>query len=133
MSGESSCASDGRSRCTATPSTTSTTPAASSGTGICASTSTPTTVAVAGSRETSSAYVPRLSRAMASWSQTYGITDEQMPTPTPAASSRGSVSAGTAWTKPMGSAAAEAMSIASARPSMPLRAGLREARWARTT
>ena len=35
-------------------------------------------------------------RAIASWSQTYGITDEAMPTPIPAASATGSVNAGTA-------------------------------------
>lgn len=56
----------------------------------------PTTVAVAGSSETMSAYVARRIRAIASWSQTYGITDEVMPTPMPAATATGSTSAGTA-------------------------------------
>ena len=59
------------------------TPSTSTGDGTCASTTTPITVAVAGSSETSSAYVARGSRAIASWSQTYGITEEATPTPMP--------------------------------------------------
>jgi hypothetical protein len=47
------------------------------------------TVAAAGSRDSSSANVARGSRANASWSHTYGITDEQIPTPAPAASNSG--------------------------------------------
>ncbi len=50
----------------------------------------PITVAVAGSSETSSAYVARRIRAIASWSNTYGMTDDEIPTPMPAASRTGS-------------------------------------------
>ena len=56
----------------------------------------PITVAVAGSKETMSEYVARLSRAIASWSKTYGMTDDVTPTATPAASATGSTSAGAA-------------------------------------
>ena len=91
----------------------------SSADGIWVSTTTPMTVAVAGSRETISAYVARGSRAIASWSVTYGITEEEIPTPTAAASSSGSVNAGAAPPAPIGRATTAAISIASARPSMP--------------
>ena len=41
-------------------------------------------------------------RAIASWSQTYGITDDVIPTPIPASSTTGSTSAGTASQPPSG-------------------------------
>jgi hypothetical protein len=53
-------------------------------------TSTPINVAVAGSRATNRAYVARGRRAIASWSNTYGITDDEMPTAAPAARATGS-------------------------------------------
>ena len=56
----------------------------------------PTTVAVAGRIETMSEYVAAGSRAIASWSKTYGITDDATPTPIPAASATGSANAGMA-------------------------------------
>ena len=46
------------------------------------------TMAVAGRIDNSRAKVERVSRAMASWSVTYGMTDEQMPTPIPASNRR---------------------------------------------
>ena len=64
-------------------------PTARLGSGICPSTTTPTTTAVAGNRATISEYVDRGSRAIASWSVTYGITDDEIPTPTPASSTSG--------------------------------------------
>ena len=76
--------------------TTSATPSSSDRDGICARTTTPITVAVAGSSETISEYVARLSRAIASWSKTYGTTDDATPTPSPAASATGSTNAGAA-------------------------------------
>src|SRR4029450_11451060 len=45
----------------------------------------PITVAVAGRSETISEYVARLRRAMASWSNTHGITEEATANQTPAA------------------------------------------------
>ncbi len=86
------------------------------------------TVAVAGRRTTSSAYVPRESRAIASWSHTYGITDEDTPTPIPASSATGSANAGAASASPIGSATTAAISIASASPSIPRTRGLRATR-----
>ena len=71
-------------------------------------------------------------RAMASWSQTYGITEEVIPTPIPAASATGSTSAGTASQPPSGVATTHAISIAAASPSMPLIPGCWATRWART-
>src|SRR5215207_7494235 len=108
------------SRCTATPPTTSATPSTSAGDGTWPSTTIPITVAVAGSSETSRAYVARGSRAIASWSQTYGITDDATPTPTPAAIAIGSSSAGTAFQPASGVTTTSAASIDAARPSIPL-------------
>ena len=62
----------------------------------------------------------RPSLAIASWSHTYGIKEEAIPTPTPAASATGSVSAGSAAQPASGVATASATSIDAARPSMPL-------------
>src|SRR5215213_10966082 len=90
------------SRCTATPRMTSPTPSASSALGSWARTTTPITAATAGSSATISAYVERAIRAIASWSVTYGITDEDTPTPMPAAIATGSVNAGTAAQAPIG-------------------------------
>ena len=52
------------------------------------------TVAVAGSSASISANVARGSRAIASWSVTYGMTDEHTPTPMPQASQAGWPNAG---------------------------------------
>jgi hypothetical protein len=79
----------------------------------------PITVAVAGRSETRSAYVARRIRAIASWSKTYGITDDEIPTPIPAARATGSTSAGAASHPPTGSTKTQATSIAAARPSIP--------------
>jgi hypothetical protein len=75
------------------------------------------TVAVAGSSEIINAYVARGRRAIANWSQTYGITEDEMPTPIPAASVAASVNAGAASVTPIGSATAAATSMASASAS----------------
>jgi hypothetical protein len=107
-------------------------PATSSHVGSCVRTITPITVAVAGRRATYRAYVPRGSRAIASWSNTYGITDEETPTAIPAASATGSVSARAASVTPIGVSNTHAMSIAAARPSTPPAVGRRERRCART-
>jgi hypothetical protein len=74
---------------TATPPATRAIPAISAGSGSWCRTITPTTVALAGSNDMSSAKAARGSLAIASWSVTYGITDEQMPTPQPAPSRSG--------------------------------------------
>ncbi len=71
------------------PATTSAMPSRSRPVGTWASTSRPIAVAVAGSSASISANVARGSLAIASWSVTYGITDEQRPTPTPQASQSG--------------------------------------------
>ena len=92
----------------------------------------PIAVAVAGSSETSSAYVARSSRAIASWSQTYGITEDAIPTPTPAASATGSVRAGSASQPPIGVTTTRAISIDAARPSMPLTCSPCATRWPST-
>jgi hypothetical protein len=89
-------------------------------------------VAVAGSSETSSAYAARLSRAIASWSVTYGITDDEIPTPIPASSPTGSSAAGAACHPPSGVTTTSATSIAAASPSIPPTAGWRATRWAST-
>ena len=94
-------------------------PASSAGPGSWVSTTTPMTVAVAGSKDSSSANVARDSRANASWSHTYGITEEQIPTPAPAASSSGRPKAATASARPTGAATTAATSIASPSRSMP--------------
>ena len=64
-------------------------PARSAVVGTWRSTIAPMIVANVGSSASISAYLPRGSRAMASWSVTYGMTDEHTPTPAPAASSTG--------------------------------------------
>jgi hypothetical protein len=97
---------------------TSATPVSSRDDGICVSTTTPITVAVAGSSETISAYVARLRRDMASWSKTYGMTEEATPTPTPAASAIGSSNAGATLKPPIGVTNTVATNIAMARPSI---------------
>jgi hypothetical protein len=76
-------------RCSATAAITSATPVSSAGVGIWRSTSAPITVAVAGSSANISENVARGRRAIANWLDTYGITEEQMPTPIPASSSSG--------------------------------------------
>jgi len=88
--------------------------------GSCPSTITPMIVAVAGRSETSSAYVARGSRRIASWSQTYGMTEEAMPTPTPAAIATGSSSAGIASQPASGVTTTSAAIIDAARPSSPV-------------
>ena len=80
----------------------------------------PITVAVAGRSETSSAYVERGSRAIASWSHTYGITEDAIPTPIPAASATGSTNAGAASQPPIGVTTTSATSIAAPSASIPL-------------
>jgi hypothetical protein len=62
----------------------------------------------------------RVSRAIASWSQTYGMTDDATPTPMPAAIAIGSSSAGTAFQPASGVTTTSAASIDAARPSSPL-------------
>ena len=73
----------------ATPAATKAIPAISGGPGSWCSTITPMIVALAGSNDMSSAKAARGSLAIASWSVTYGITDQQMPTPQPAPSRSG--------------------------------------------
>ena len=74
----------------------------------------------------------RGSRAIASWSDTYGITDEQMPTPMPAATATGSVNAPTACQPPIGVDTSRATSIDRASPSMPSSPSVRATRWPST-
>ena len=81
------------------------------------------TVAAAGSRASISANVARGSRAMASWSVTYGITEEQRPTPAPHSSQAGWLNADSAPASPNGVAAIMARSMATASWSMPVSAG----------
>ena len=73
-------------------------------------------------------------RAIASWSHTYGTTDEVTPTPSPAPK-RDRIGQGTASTgrSPIGVATAAATSIAVASPSIPPRRSSRETRWARVS
>ena len=92
----------------------------------------PTTVAVAGSSATRSEYVARRRRAIASWSKTYGTTDDAMPTPMPAARATGSSSTGAALEPASGVTQTAATSIAAARPSIRPIPGARERRWAST-
>ena len=70
------------------------------------------TVAAAGSSASIKAKVALGSRAMASWSETYGMTDEQMPTPTAQTSQSGWANAGNAAVTPMGVIAMAATIIA---------------------
>jgi hypothetical protein len=76
--------------------------------------------------------VLRASRRIASWSVTYGITEDEMPTPTPASSATGSVSAGAAAQPASGVTTTSAISIDAARPSMPLIVSSCATRWAST-
>jgi hypothetical protein len=100
--------------------------------GVCPSTTSPTTVAVAGSSDTISEYVARVSRAIASWSHTYGMTEEVTPTPIPAPSAIGSVRCGPACQPPSAVTAGTASSIAAASPSMPPSPDCRDTRCAST-
>jgi hypothetical protein len=75
------------------------------------STISPMTVAAAGSSASIRAKVARGSRAIASWSVTYGITEEQTPTPTPHASHTGCVKDSAAGPIPNGVATTAAMSM----------------------
>ena len=68
-------------------------------------------------------------RASASWSQTYGITDEETPTPMPAAMATGSPKAGAAPHTPIGVATTAAMSIAIPSRSIPGTDPFCAARW----
>jgi len=77
-------------------------------------------VALAGSNDMSSAKAARGSLAIASWSVTYGITDEQMPTPRPDPSRSGWENATEAAAIPAGLIATAAMSMAAASRSMPV-------------
>src|SRR4051812_38973099 len=88
--------------------------------------------AIAGRSATKSAYVARGIRAIASWSRTYGITDEEMPTPMPAASATGSPNAGAACASPTGETTTKATSIAAASPSTPPTTPCRATRCAST-
>lgn len=110
---------------------TSATPTSSRVVGTWWSTATPMTIAIAGSSASSSAYVDRAIRAIASWSQTYGITEELMPTPIPAASATGSTNAVAACAALSGTTHTHAITMAAARPSRPL-GRYRAARWAST-
>src|SRR6266536_1329610 len=119
-------------RCRATPTITRAIPARSTNEGNWLRTTTPITVAVAGRSATNSAYVARGKRAIASWSNTYGMTDDETPTPIPAAIAIGSPSACAAPENPIGETKTKAKSIAAASPSTPPIAVRRETRWAGT-
>ena len=69
---------------------------------------------------------------MASWSKTYGMTDEVTPTAMPAAIATGSEKASAALESPIGETKRKASSIAAARPSIPLNPERRATRCART-
>src|SRR5262245_40410199 len=121
----------------ATPPTTTAIPTSSAGVGNCCSTTAPMTTANTGSRASMRANVARGSRAMASWSVTYGMTDEQIATPNPASSKTGSVTAVVAEARPIGVATTAATIIAAPSWSMPLQSPapvrLWATRWPRTT
>lgn len=74
----------------------------------------------AGSRESRRANVARGSRDIANWSVTYGITDEQIPTPIPAPRRDGYRKVGTAPAMPSGVTATSAMSMEAPSRSIPL-------------
>src|ERR1039458_2044419 len=78
------------------------------------------TVAAAGSSASMRAKVARGSRAMASWSVTYGITEEQSPTPIPQRSHTGWMKESAAGTIPNGVATRAAMSMDRPSWSIPL-------------
>src|SRR5215468_252350 len=105
----------------ATPSMTRAMPPMSTGVGSWRRTTTPVTTAVAGSSATNNAYVGRGRRAIASWSHTYGTTDDVTPTPAPASSATGSFSATRALGRPIGETHTSATVIAAARPETPFR------------
>jgi hypothetical protein len=69
---------------------------------------------------------------MASWSHTYGITDEVTPTPMPAPTATGSSRCGATAALPSGVIATAAISIAAPNPSMPVNPRARETRCAST-
>ena len=108
------------------------TPSVSLKPGICARTTIPTKVAVAGSKASMSAKLARGSRDIASWSQTYGITDEQTPTPTPARINIGLVSARRASANPTGMMKRKAIAIAAPSRSTPPLAPASETLWPST-
>jgi hypothetical protein len=54
---------------------------------------------------------------------TYGMTDDEIPTPIPASSATGSANTGAACLPPSGVTTTAAISIAAASPSMPRRPG----------
>lgn len=89
-------------------------------------------MAVAGSSETISEYVARGSRAIASWSHTYGMTEDVIPTPMPAPSATGSSRWGTACQPPRAQTAGTASSIETASPSTPPTFDWRDTRCAST-
>ena len=74
----------------------------------------------------------RGSRAIASWSHTYGITDEVTPTPMPAAIATGSSTCGRTAQPPIAVLTGAATSIAAPSPSMPASPGTRDTRCAST-
>jgi hypothetical protein len=81
--------------------------------------SAPMTVANIGSRASMSAKLARGSLAMASWSVTYGMTDEHTPTPAAASNSTGWPKARRAPPSPAGVTTTAAMSIEAASRSIP--------------
>jgi hypothetical protein len=86
----------------------------------CPSTTAPIAVPSIGSRASIRAKLARGSLAIASWSVTYGITEEHGPTPTPAASSSGWVNASRAPPRPTGVITSVATSMAAPSWSIPL-------------
>ncbi len=89
------------------------------GLGTWPSTTRPHSVAVTGSRESSRAYVDRGSRAIATWSATYGITVEDTPTPTAHSSQSGCANTVSAGPIPNGSATTAPITTATASRSTP--------------
>ena len=87
--------------------------------------------AMAGRMASRRANVARGNRAMASWSDTYGITDELTPTPMAAASSSKLTNAGMAWRIPNGNATTIATSMANPRRSIPAVPPSAAIRWPR--
>ena len=93
----------------------------------------PMTVAVAGRSDTMSEYVARGSRAIASWSKTYGIDRRGDPDPDARGrSATGRRSAGTALEPASGVTTIAATSIAAASPSSRPNRATRETRCAST-